>query len=193
MPLRVRLTFLYTSIVGGILLLFGVAVYASVSLSLISQVDSLLKRTADEIWPNIAVDVSGNLALKRPIDMELSPGLSFQIWNRDRQLIYPLNAPLRRPFDPAGLQSSQPVFRNVFVETNVGNYHMRAYTVPLVIGEGDRFGVTLADGIVHLEPIRKSYFGVFRDLWPDTWMEDLRAERDAWARREEAWTPHEPS
>ncbi|HLA96965.1 MAG TPA: HAMP domain-containing sensor histidine kinase [Anaerolineales bacterium] len=143
MPLRVRLTFLYTSIVGGILLLFGVAVYASVSLSLISQVDSLLKRTADDIWPNIAVDVSGNLALKRPIDMELSPGLSFQIWNRDRQLIYPLNAPLRRPFDPAGLQSSQPVFRNVFVETNVGNYHMRAYTVPLVIGEGDRFVGTL--------------------------------------------------
>ena len=63
----------------------------------------------------------------------------------------------------------------------------------LGVGEGDRFGVTLADGIVHLEPIRKSYFGVFRDLWPDTWMEDLRAERDAWARREEAWTPHEPS
>jgi len=143
MSLRVRLTFLYTSIVGGILLLFGVAVYASVSLSLISQIDSLLKRTADDIWPNIAVDGSGNLVLKRPIDMELSPGLLFQIWDRDRQLIYPLNAVLSRPIDQAGFQSSQPVFRNVFVETNVGTYHMRAYTVPLVIGERDRFVGTL--------------------------------------------------
>jgi len=143
MSLRVRLTFLYTSIVGGILILFGLAVYASVSLSLISQIDSLLKQTADEIWPNIIVAGSGNLVLKRPVEMELSPGLSFQVWNRDRQLIYPLDLAFRLPFDPAGLQSSQPVFRNVYVETTFGTFHMRAYTVPLVLGERDRFVGTL--------------------------------------------------
>ncbi len=139
MSLRLRLTFLYTSIVGGILLLFGVAVYASVSLSLISQVDFLLQRTVAEILPNVYVDGSGNLVLKRSIVMELSPGLSFQVWGRDRQLIYPLDSALRRPFDPVGYQSSQPEFRNVYVESTVGSIHMRVLTVPLVIGDGERF------------------------------------------------------
>lgn len=143
MSLRLRLTFLYTSIVGGILLLFGVAVYASVSLSLISQVDSFLKQTVDEIWPNIYVDTTGNLVLRRSIDMEMSPGLSFQVWSRDRKLIYPINPILTRPFDPAGFQASQPVFRNVFVEATVGVIHMRVLTVPLVIGEGNRFVGTI--------------------------------------------------
>lgn len=143
MPLRIRLTLLYTSIVGGILLIFGVAVYASVSLSLISQVDSLLKRTVDEILPNIIVDASGNLVLRQSIDLELSPGLSFQVWNRNRDLIYPLLAAFRRPFDPVGFQSSQPEFRNVYVDSTVGEIHMRVLTVPLVIGDGERFVGTI--------------------------------------------------
>jgi len=59
MSLRARLAVLYTTIVGGILLLFGVAVYTAVSFSLTTQVDALLLRTVDNIWPEVFVDATG--------------------------------------------------------------------------------------------------------------------------------------
>ena len=83
MSLRARLAVLYTSIVGGILLIFGVAVYAAVSFILISQVDILLQRTVEEIVQNIYVDSSGDLKLEQTTTLELSPGILFQIWSRD--------------------------------------------------------------------------------------------------------------
>jgi bifunctional DNA-binding transcriptional regulator/antitoxin component of YhaV-PrlF toxin-antitoxin module len=49
---------------------------------------------------------------------------------------------------------------------------------------GDRFRVTVSAGSIHLEPVRTSYYGVFKGLWPDTWMDELRQGRNAWSRRE---------
>lgn len=49
---------------------------------------------------------------------------------------------------------------------------------------GDRFRVSVEDGAIKLEPIRKSYAGSLKGLWPPNWMEELRQERDGWARRE---------
>ena len=49
---------------------------------------------------------------------------------------------------------------------------------------GDRFRVSVEDGVIHLERVRKSYYGALKGLWPDNWMEELREERDSWERRE---------
>ena len=49
MSLRARLAFLSTSIVGGILLIFGMAVYISVSITLTNQVDDILVRAATQV------------------------------------------------------------------------------------------------------------------------------------------------
>lgn len=49
---------------------------------------------------------------------------------------------------------------------------------------GDRFSVTVQDGAIRLEPIRKSYAGSLKGLWPPDWMDELREERDGWERRE---------
>ena len=49
---------------------------------------------------------------------------------------------------------------------------------------GDRFRVSVEDGVIHLEPVRKSYYGALKGVWPPDWMEELRKERDSWARRE---------
>jgi antitoxin component of MazEF toxin-antitoxin module len=49
---------------------------------------------------------------------------------------------------------------------------------------GDRFRVSVEDGVIHLERVRKSYAGSLKGLWPPNWMEELREERDSWARRE---------
>jgi HAMP domain-containing protein len=49
MSLRARLTLLYTTLLGGILLLFGLAVYLIISFLLIAQVDRELAGSFEEI------------------------------------------------------------------------------------------------------------------------------------------------
>lgn len=46
---------------------------------------------------------------------------------------------------------------------------------------GDRFRVTIEDGGIRLEPIRRSYYGSLKGVWPVDWMEELRRDRDGWA------------
>lgn len=50
---------------------------------------------------------------------------------------------------------------------------------------GDRFRVETDGDSIRLIPVRKSYFGALKGLWPDNWMEELREERDSWSRREQ--------
>lgn len=50
---------------------------------------------------------------------------------------------------------------------------------------GDRFRVSIDDGAIRLEPIRRSYAGSLKGLWPPDWMQELRKERDSWARRDD--------
>lgn len=139
MSLRSRLAVLYTFIVGGILLIFGVAVYASVSFTLLTQVDTLLQRTVDGIWPSIFVDGVGRLRLHSSVNLDLAPGLWFQVWGRDRSLIATNIGQLTRPFNPLGLQTSEPNYRDVSLPAGEGSFRLRVLSVPLVIGRQDRF------------------------------------------------------
>jgi hypothetical protein len=45
---------------------------------------------------------------------------------------------------------------------------------------GDRFLVTVEDGVIRLEPVRASYAGVLKHVYPDDWEARLRADRDDW-------------
>lgn len=99
MSLRARLAVLYTTIVGGILLLFGVAVYGAVSFSLTEQVDNILVGAVDDIWPDIFVDSSGTLGFNTASVQELTPGIIYQIWGRDKSLKYTNTPRLNVPLD----------------------------------------------------------------------------------------------
>jgi len=48
---------------------------------------------------------------------------------------------------------------------------------------GTRFMVTVDDGVIRLERVLDSYYGALRGVWGPNWMEELRADRDAWERR----------
>lgn len=45
---------------------------------------------------------------------------------------------------------------------------------------GDRFRVTVDDGVISLLPIRKSYYGALKGVWPADWLAELRRDRDSW-------------
>ncbi len=131
MSLRSRLTLLYTSIVGGILLLFGIAVYNSVSLTVIHQLDDTLRIRAETVYMNTHIDASGHLAVALP-QLDLPEDVFVQVWTRDNDLIAASQniLILASPLDAAGMHSSVPVFRDV----NRGGARLRVLTVPMVTG-----------------------------------------------------------
>ena len=137
MSLRARLAFLSTSIVGGILLIFGMAVYISVSLTLTRQVDQTLTRAASQIIGNAR---AGRLGVTLP-ELDLFADVYIQVWGKDGQLesasqnIQGYNQPL----DPAGFYNTEPVFKDV----GVGSARLRVLTVPLIIRSNERIIGTL--------------------------------------------------
>jgi signal transduction histidine kinase len=142
MSLRARLTLLYTSLLGGILLLFGVAVYLIISFLLIAQVDLALQQAFDEI---VAANLeAGNMELITLPSLDLT-GVAAQTWDRSGQLqLKNYSGGFVRPFDPLGLQSSVPVYRSIFIE----DLHMRVLSVPLVIGNRSIGALQLATSLV---------------------------------------------
>lgn len=150
MSLRARLAFLSTTIVGGILLIFGMAVYISVSLTLTRQVDQTLTRAASQIIGNAR---AGRLGVTLP-ELDLFADVYVQVWGKDSQLesasqnIQGFNQPL----DPAGFYNTEPVFNDV----GVGNARLRVLTVPLIIRSNERIIGTLqvATSLVMIDNIQ---------------------------------------
>src|SRR4030042_1519703 len=129
MSLRSRLTLLYTTIVGGILLLFGLAVYYSVSLTVIHQLDDNLRTWAGTVYKNINIGANGILTVDM-LQLGLPEDVFVQVWGRDDSLISASQniRILNSPLDTTGMHSSIPVFRDV----NRGGARLRVLTVPLV-------------------------------------------------------------
>lgn len=144
MSLRSRLTLLYTFIVGGILILFGIAVYYSVSLTVVHQLDDSLRARAERVYLNTHINGDGNLIVNlSQLDL---PGDSYvQVWDRNNHLIEKSQniSILNNPLDAAGLHSTVPVFRDV----NSRGSRLRVLTVPLVAGNGNRLEGILQVGI----------------------------------------------
>jgi signal transduction histidine kinase len=145
MSLRARLTLLYTSLLGGILLLFGVAVYLIISFLLIAQVDLALQQAFDEISADTNVEAIGNMEVISLPSLDLTGSVYAQAWDRGGQL-QSKNYPggYNRSFDPLGLQSSIPVYRSIYIE----DLHLRVLSVPLVIGNRPIGTLQLATSLV---------------------------------------------
>ncbi|MBN2550648.1 MAG: HAMP domain-containing histidine kinase [Anaerolineales bacterium] len=140
MSLRARLALLYTSIVGGILFLFGMAVYISVSVTLTHQVDETLARAANQI---ISTARAGTLGVTLP-ELDLFADVYIQVWGRDNQL-ESASMNIRSfdfPLDPDNLHATRPVYRDVVVS----NARLRVLTTPLIIRDSNRIVGILQTG-----------------------------------------------
>ncbi|GAB4400324.1 MAG: HAMP domain-containing sensor histidine kinase [Anaerolineales bacterium] len=141
MPLRARLTLLYTSLLGGILLIFGMLVYVLVSALLLDQVDRTLRATAQNIIKNSRVSAVGELDIIRLPSLELTSNVSVQLWDRQGSLrvTSPGIRDLNQPLAKTSMETTLPVFS----DNTLQNTHLRVFTVPLEVGER-RIGVLQA-------------------------------------------------
>jgi heavy metal sensor kinase len=141
MSLRARLALLYTSIVGGILLLFGMAVYISVSVTLTKQVDARLTFAVYKVLGSIQ---GGDLRLVPFSELDLFNDIYIQIWGRNNKLLVssPNIAGYNMPLDKSSLAAGDPVYQNV----ELGAVPFRVLTVPLVYASSDRVVAVLQVG-----------------------------------------------
>jgi signal transduction histidine kinase len=129
MSLRGRLTLLYTSLVGGILLLFGVAVYISVSFTVTRQLDNTLVQTANSIIQQMSFDATGRLRLPPLMTIDLPANIYVQAWGRNNVLLTSSAniSQYTQPMDLLGSRALEPVRR----EVTIGEARLRVLTVPL--------------------------------------------------------------
>lgn len=132
MSLRTRLTILYTSLVGGILLLFGVAVYQAISVTLVERVDQTLIDTYRTVLEISQQSPTHSVGFSNLTSLDPSASVVIQYWDRSGKLIdaWPSTSTHYRALDPLNVQSAMPAFRSL---THQG-LHMRVLTVPLKAG-----------------------------------------------------------
>ena len=132
MPLRIRLTLLYITLVGGFLLLFGVGTYSFVNLRLLQQVDASLLQTADQVIQGTRINALGEVSVLVP-EENMRSNAMVQFWDRDNRLratSMSISGELR-PLDVLGLQIGEQVFR----EVSFDDTRLRVYSIPLVVEE----------------------------------------------------------
>jgi two-component system OmpR family sensor kinase len=129
MSLQARLALLYTLIVGGILLLFGTAVYAAVSVTLTRQIDDTLVSAAQNIINTTKIQSGGGIYFTIRNPMDYSADVYVQLWGRGGSLLASSENTrgIVQTLDSTGLLSSQPVFHDV----TLNNQKLRVLTVPL--------------------------------------------------------------
>jgi two-component system OmpR family sensor kinase len=133
LSLRLRLTLLYSTLVGGILLIFGTAVYILISIILLNEVDNRLAASVSDIIKVTRVDQQGNVKTVNLPSVDLAANTYVQLWGNDGRIksASPGLADFLQPLDPKGLESKDPVYR----ENTINGFHLRVLTVPLELGE----------------------------------------------------------
>ena len=151
--LRARLTLLYSTLLGGVLLLFGIAVYALVNITLLRQVDSALQQAAEEIIEVARVDAVGELTILHLPPLDMRANTFVQVWNKKGQLISSsLSAEdFPDPLDPKRLATTKPTFRS-------STYHgvpMRVFSIPLSVGGRAAGSMQVGSSLAVVESVKE--------------------------------------
>ncbi len=111
------------------MILFGIAVYRSVTSTIVNQLDTNLRTWATVIYDNTRVDETGHLVVNLS-QLNLPEDIYVQIWGRTNNLIgaSPNIRILNTPLDAGSIHSTIPVWQDV----NRVGARLRVLTVPLV-------------------------------------------------------------
>ncbi len=132
MSLRLRLTLLYSTFMGGILLIFGAAVYILVNVILLNQVDTMLAGVVRDITQVTKVNSVGELSLIGLPPLDMTSNAYVQVWGPGGKLIAtsPSIGTLTKPLDPTGLRAGLTNYEDSYLD----GAHLRVLSVPLQYG-----------------------------------------------------------
>lgn len=129
MSLKFRLTLLYMSLVGGILILFSVVVYALASLTLAAEIDQSLEQIWFELQKVTRISPRGDVELTT-LNITFNQNVLVQVWRNGQLIGGSSNAgQIDKPLDELSVTTTSPVYRDV----NVEDLHLRVLSVPLLV------------------------------------------------------------
>ncbi|MBC7876845.1 MAG: HAMP domain-containing protein [Anaerolineales bacterium] len=133
MSLRLRLTLLYSTFMGGILLIFGATIYILVNVILLNQVDTMLADVVRDITQVAKVNSVGQLSLISLPPLDMTSNAYIQVWGPNGKIIAtsPSIGALTNPLDPLGLETGITIYEDSYLN----GAHLRVLSVPLIVGD----------------------------------------------------------
>lgn len=132
MSLRLRLTLLYTLLLGSILLLFSGLLYGLVSVVLINRVDQTLQNTTDDLIKLLRVNSGGQFDARSIANYNPTENLLIQVWGADHQLQLSRPTGLKEALDRSAWSGDTIKFSSV----DEKSAHIRVMTTPLISTRG---------------------------------------------------------
>ncbi len=138
MSIRLRLTLWYSFVLAALLIVLGVAIYTLLSNNLLSNIDTQLTSTADEILGASRIRSFSNIlqvVIPDELDIFRAAGVGVIVIDRNQTIVNKSSnvGNFTQTFDPAALPlitSDNRLTREVIVATA----HLRVLTVPINIG-----------------------------------------------------------
>ncbi|HSL30850.1 MAG TPA: ATP-binding protein, partial [Anaerolineales bacterium] len=129
MSLRLRLTLLYSTLMGGILLVISAAVIIVVTALLLNDTDNRLAEAQEIVIQKIGVNDLGKVETHlRATD--IGSDIYMQVWGLDGELqssFGTLENFTNQPFDPTALRTDGPLFQ----DNSQDESHIRVLSIPL--------------------------------------------------------------
>lgn len=160
MTLRLRLTLLHTSLLGGIILLYGSLVYILVNGLMMNQVDSILRTTANQLISQLRVNSYNEIDLHSVTDFQPYDNLFFQVWDTDHDLRFTRPAVLLAPIDPTGLHMGKIHLESI--ECN--DIPIRALSIPIKTARGPVGIIQVAYNLQMLDIVKNTIASVLMIL-----------------------------
>ena len=154
MSLRLRLTILYTSLTGGILLLFGVLVFFLVNVLLVTQIDDSLVQTYPGLLKDWRVGADGQIIPGVMSELDVTPNVSYQVWDQRGHLVFssPNLGMFKRPLDPVGIRPKTSIYHDAYLSMG----HLRVLTIPLAAGGRPIGMLQLASSLDVVDLVRRA-------------------------------------
>ncbi len=163
MSLRLRLTLLYSTLMGAILLVISAAVTLVITALLLNQIDETLDASQDAVVSKIIVDPLGKVRSELT-STDISSDVYMQIWGLNGELqssFGRLSNFESDPFDRDTLQDKKPIYRDLSGD----GWHLRVLSVPL-IKDGHKVAVLqLATKLDVVDAARKNLTDVLSIIW----------------------------
>ena len=167
MSLRLRLTLLYSTLMGGILLVISAAVIIVVTALLFDTIDDRLESAYKVILNKIGFSELGKVEFHLKTT-DISPDIYAQVWGLDGELQSSFGAPdqfpanfVDKPFDADALRLDHNIYR----DSSGPGWYIRVLSIPL-IKDQHRLGVLqVAANLEVVDAARDNLTDVLTVIW----------------------------
>jgi len=163
MSLRLRLTLLYATLMGAILLVMGGAVIMIVRILLLNGIDENLESLQEGIIENVTVNPMGRVEIDYGA-AELTSDVYVQVWGVDGKLhtsFGQFDDSENRALDPNSLRIVHPIYRDLRGDS----WHIRVLSVPLKQGDHVIAILQIGSSLEVVDKTRTDFLDVLAIIW----------------------------